>query len=110
MKPTMRLKSKKTKLQYMVEKSPNHNPSGKFDISYLIIHYTATNTLRKALKIFLDKRSKLSCHWLISKRGTIYKIVNEENIAWHAGKSFWKGEFNLNNRSIGIELENPGHG
>lgn len=110
MKPTMKLKNKKISIQYKVEKSPNYNPRGKFDISYLIIHYTGTDTLRKALKIFLDKRSKLSCHWLISKGGTLYKIVQEENIAWHAGKSYWKGEFNLNNRSIGIELENPGHG
>ena len=60
--------------------------------------------------IFKDKNSQVSCHWLISKRGKLYKIVDEKNVAWHAGISYWKGDSMLNNKSIGIELDNIGHG
>ena len=33
----------------------------------------------------------------------------EDRRAWHAGVSCWAGENNINARSIGIELVNPGH-
>ena len=36
-------------------------------------------------------------------------MVEDRNIAWHAGKSKWKKFTNLNNNSIGIELVNKGH-
>ena len=36
--------------------------------------------------------------------------MEEKNIAWHCGKSSWKKLEGLNNFSIGIELDNPGHG
>ena len=38
-----------------------------------------------------------------------FKIVDEKNVAWHAGISYWKGDSRLNKNSIGIELENKGH-
>ena len=40
----------------------------------------------------------------------IYKIVEEKNIAWHCGASSWKDYVSLNKYSLGIELDNPGHG
>ena len=52
-----------------------------------------------------SKRSKVSCHYLINRRGNIFKLVKEENVAWHAGKSMWGKYKNLNKNSIGIELE-----
>ena len=36
-------------------------------------------------------------------------MVNDNKIAWHAGKSKWKNYKNLNKYSIGIELVNKGH-
>ena len=48
-------------------------------------------------------------HYLISETGSIYKLVDEANRAWHAGVSFWQGETDINSLSIGIELVNPGH-
>ena len=105
----MILKVMKKKVNYNQCLSPNFSKRQK-KIKYIIIHYTGTKSITEALNIFKDKKSKVSCHWLISKRGKIYKIVDEKNVAWHAGHSFWKGEIMLNDCSIGIELDNIGHG
>ena len=53
-----------------------------------------------------DHKSKVNCHYLINRKGQIIKMVEDINIAWHAGKSKWKNFTNLNNTSIGIELVN----
>ena len=89
--------------------SPNFS-SRKKKIKYIIIHYTGMESLSDTLELFVSAKSKVSCHWLISRRGVLYKIVEENKVAWHAGISYWKGEKNLNSSSIGIELENEGHG
>ena len=54
-------------------------------------------------------RSKVSCHYLLDRKGQTLKMVNENKVAWHAGKSKWKKFTNLNKYSIGIELVNKGH-
>ena len=99
----------KKKINYNEELSPNFSKRQK-TIKYIIIHYTGTKTLLEALNIFKDKTSQVSCHWLVSKKGKLYKIVDEKNVAWHAGISYWKGQKMLNDNSIGIELDNIGHG
>ena len=37
------------------------------------------------------------------------QMVPEAARAWHAGQSSWKGESDINSRSIGIEIAHPGH-
>ncbi len=56
-----------------------------------------------------DPNSKVSCHYFINRNGNIYKMVDDNKIAWHAGKSKWKNVRNLNKCSIGIEIQNKGH-
>ena len=56
-----------------------------------------------------DPKAKVSCHYLINRKGNIIQMVKDSNIAWHAGKSKWKKFSNLNSNSIGIELVNKGH-
>ena len=63
---------------------------------------------RESLKRLCDPRFKVSCHFLINRKGKIFKIVDELKIAWHA-ESKWKEKKNLNKNSIGIELVNKGH-
>ena len=63
----------------------------------------------ESIKRLTSKKSKVSCHYFIDQSGNLFKFVQENKIAWHAGKSKWKTFKNLNKFSIGIELENKGH-
>ena len=91
-------------------KSPNFdNRKTGTSINYIVLHYTAMKDYKEALNHLCDKNNKVSSHFLINKSGDIFYLVNIVNRAWHAGVSHWKGVDNLNDRSIGIELENPGH-
>ena len=63
----------------------------------------------ESIKRLKNPKYKVSCHYLIKRNGRIIQMVNDTNIAWHAGKSRWKKFINLNNYSLGIELVNQGH-
>ena len=78
-------------------------------ITAIIIHYTGMQSERESLKRLISPKSKVSCHYLIRRNGVIFRLVNDRNIAWHAGKSKWGKYNNLNKNSIGIELVNKGH-
>ena len=77
-------------------------------IQYIIIHYTGMNSQKVAIKKLQSRVAKVSTHYLISKRGVIYQMVKDQYVAWHAGKSRWGNDKNLNLKSIGIELVNKG--
>lgn len=90
--------------------SPNHNAraAGK-PIDILLLHYTGMPSREHALARLRDPAAKVSAHYLIDETGCVYRLVPEERRAWHAGVAFWAGERDINSRSIGIELVNPGH-
>lgn len=81
-------------------------------IKVLVIHYTADD-FDGSLATLTDKN--VSSHYLIPAvpplhRGKprIWQLVPEQDLAWHAGISFWRGAKRINDTSIGIELENRG--
>ena len=88
--------------------SPNFDFKAKRTIKYIIIHYTGMKNQAVAIKRLQSKVAKVSCHYLVSKSGKIYQMVKDYNVAWHAGKSKWGKDVNLNKNSIGIELVNKG--
>lgn len=90
--------------------SPNQGPRpspGRIDL--LILHYTGMKTAAAALERMCDPAAEVSAHYLVDEDGTVWQLVDEARRAWHAGRSFWAGATNINDRSIGIELANPGH-
>ena len=78
-------------------------------VKYVVIHYTGMKTLKLAYQKLSEKTSNVSSHYLISRDGIIINILCPKFKAWHAGKSKWKNDVNINDYSIGIELENRGH-
>src|SRR3954467_5121679 len=89
--------------------SPNHDDRGGAAIDMLVLHYTGMQTAEPALARLCDPAAKVSAHYTIDEDGTVYAHVPEDRRAWHAGVSHWAGISNVNARSIGIELVNPGH-
>ena len=75
----------------------------------LVLHYTGMNTAVAALDRLRERAAQVSAHYLIFEDGAVHRLVPEERCAWHAGVSRWRGEADINSRSIGIELANPGH-
>ncbi|PPQ35725.1 N-acetylmuramoyl-L-alanine amidase [Rhodoblastus acidophilus] len=89
--------------------SPNHGARLVGPTDTLILHYTGMPTAEAALELLATERGGVSCHYFVWEDGRIWRLVAEDRRAWHAGKSFWAGETDLNSRSIGIEIVHPGH-
>ena len=78
-------------------------------VKYIVLHYTGMINLQSAYNRLNSTLSDVSAHYLISRSGKIYNLLCLKFKAWHAGKSQWKNDKNINDNSIGIELENKGH-
>ncbi|WP_447756640.1 N-acetylmuramoyl-L-alanine amidase [Pseudomonas moraviensis] len=86
------------------------HPSTNYDsrIQFVVVHYTSAS-LERSLQLLTH--GEVSSHYLIGddKGATIYKLMDENQRAWHAGESQWQGRTWLNSSSIGIEIVNPGY-
>ena len=89
--------------------SPNQDDRGGAAIDMLVLHYTGMTSADAALARLADPAARVSAHYTIDEDGTIYVHMPEDRRAWHAGVSCWAGATDINARSIGIELVNPGH-
>ncbi len=89
--------------------SPNFDARPGPEIDFLVLHYTGMKTAAAAVARLRDPGAKVSSHYVVDEDGTVYALVGEENRAWHAGVSFWRGVRGLNDRSLGVEIVNPGH-
>ncbi|MBC9252921.1 N-acetylmuramoyl-L-alanine amidase [Pseudomonas alcaligenes] len=77
-------------------------------VQYVVMHYTSTDLARS---LALLSRGEVSSHYLIADDApaTIYRLVDENRRAWHAGQSEWQGRTWLNASTIGIEIVNQGY-
>jgi N-acetylmuramoyl-L-alanine amidase len=89
--------------------SPNRDSRNGAPVDILVLHYTGMKTAEEALARLCDPAAKVSAHYTIDRDGAVFAHVQEAERAWHAGVSYWAGEHNVNARSIGIEIVNPGH-
>ncbi len=75
----------------------------------LLLHYTGMQSSQAALERLCDPIAKVSSHYMVFEDGEVVQMVPEALRAHHAGVSFWAGDTDINSRSIGIEIANPGH-
>lgn len=96
------------KIRFLASPNFDRRPSDA-PIDMLVLHYTGMESAAAALERLCDPAAKVSAHYLIDEDGQVTALVDEAKRAWHAGVSSWRGEADVNGRSIGIELVNPGH-
>lgn len=73
-------------------------------IDFLVLHHVEANSIDQAIEQF--REHKVSAHFVIDEQGNIFELVDENDVAYHAGVSFWNGYEGLNKFSIGIEFIN----
>ena len=88
--------------------SPNHD-ARESRVDILLLHYTGMQTADEALARLKDREARVSCHYFVDEDGRVTQMVPEARRAWHGGAGSWKGAVDINSRSIGIEIVNPGH-
>ena len=89
--------------------SPNQDDRPGTPIDILMLHYTGMQTGQAAIDRLRDPAARVSSHYVVDEDGTVWHLVPEGRRAFHAGISYWRGHHTLNDRSIGIEIVNPGH-
>ena len=78
-------------------------PSPNFDdrtmpVSMIVLHYTGMPDAEVALNRLTSPEAKVSCHYLIDEDGIIYRLVDEEKRAWHAGQGAMARHFRREQR------------
>lgn len=75
----------------------------------ILMHYTGMVDGPSALARLADPEARVSAHYMVEEDGRVFALVPEARRAWHAGKSYWHGETDINAVSVGVEIVNPGH-
>jgi N-acetylmuramoyl-L-alanine amidase/AmpD protein len=92
--------------------SPNHDsrPDGCV-VDTIVLHATVLDSADEVVAHFSNPGSRVASHYTIDRDGTVYRHVQEERRAWHAGQSRMPdGREGVNDFSIGIELVNRNDG
>lgn len=94
--------------------SPNHSSRGGEKPRMVVMHYTADTSMR-AVNFFKEKSARASAHYVVTRLGKIYQMVDLDRSAWHAGwnakTSFLRERLGIvkpNRSSVGIEIVNAG--
>lgn len=75
---------------------------------FLIIHYTAGASGSGAVSWFNNPSAQASAHLVVDHNGAITQMMTFDKVAFHAGRSSWRGVNGLNTHSVGIEIANWG--
>jgi len=77
--------------------SPNFSGRRGSAIDCVVMHDTGCHEVGRPL-------SRMSVHYVVDRDGTIYRCVDEQDAAWHAGDCVLDGAHDVDARSIGVEL------
>ncbi len=76
---------------YQLTLSPNFDSRQNHAVDMIVLHYTHMVSASAALARLCDPQAKVSAHYLIDEAGAVFKLVEEEARAWHAGVAYWQG-------------------
>ena len=103
--------------------SPHFRAIRRAEVDTVVMHYISAvnldkddpfneekiaDLLTKPIPVGDGKSVKVSAHYLVSREGEVFRLVDEKYVAWHAGKSKLPDGTNIkgscNDFSIGIEV------
>lgn len=86
------------------------NQGGTITPTLIVLHYTASGGEDGAgdANYLSRAEARASAHVVVGRNGSIDQIIPFNKKAWHAGVSSYKGRKNVNDFSIGIEIDNWG--
>lgn len=91
--------------------SPNHGARRSRAIEGIVLHATADEGNEEGSITWMrSPRSRVSCHLLVSRTGRVTRLVGDQQRAWHAGASWWRGTSDVNSITLGIEIANRNDG
>ena len=91
--------------------SPNHEARKSSAIEGIVLHATADEGNEAGTLTWLrSPKSRASCHLVVSRSGQVTRLVGDQQRAWHAGLSFWRGTNDVNSITLGIEIANRNDG
>ena len=76
--------------------------------NYVIIHFTAQDSVQQTLRTFTLTSTQTSAHYVIARDGKVFHMVNDYLRANHAGAGKWGSVTDMNSCSLGIEIDNNG--
>lgn len=95
----------------VVAPSPNHDARRATAIEGIVLHATADEGDEAGTLSWLrSPKSRVSCHLLVSRSGRVTRLVGDQQRAWHAGVSWWRGTSDVNSITLGIEIANRNDG
>lgn len=102
-----------TPLRMISAPNANYSRGNGRKIDTVVVHYMSginvapSNWADPQVSLKILKQYRVSAHYVIDRAGTVYHLVDEKNVAWHAGGSIMPAPDNrrmVNRFSIGIEL------
>ncbi len=90
--------------------APTPNQGGRLEEPTLVVLHDTAGRLTKGTAVawLCNPQAKASAHVVVERDGTITQLVNFNRVAWHAGRSSWRGRSGCNAFAVGIEIVNPG--
>jgi N-acetylmuramoyl-L-alanine amidase-like protein len=86
-------------------RSPNHEPRHEA-VSALVLHTGEGTRVSDIATLCLPNGLKsVSAHYYVCRDATVFQLVDDDQIAYHAGRSHYAGRASWNGFSLGIETE-----
>ena len=95
----------------LVATSPNHGARRAAGIEGIVLHATEDEGNEdQTLEWLCSPESRTSCHLLVSRGGSVTRLVGDRDRAWHAAGARWRGTRDVNSVTLGIEIANRNDG
>lgn len=99
----------RNRLKGITYKQTPNTSRGTLRPLYLVMHYTASTSASGASSWLRNKKARASAHVVIGRTlEDTTQLAEFDQIAWHAGRSYYQGVSGLNRHSIGLEIVNAG--